>query len=74
MSAVTKFDEKAVQTGCHSIIKDAEKYALELHLTRTESLFKGYYRGWWRHSSQDPTESVLHLWHTKRKEIASKTD
>ena len=40
MSAVRKFDEKAVQTGCHSIIKDAEKYALELHLTRTESLFK----------------------------------
>ena len=46
MSAVRKFDEKAVQTGCHSIIKDAEKYSLELHLTRTESLFKGYYKGW----------------------------
>ena len=35
MSAVRKFEEKAVQTGCHSIIKDAEKCASELHLTLT---------------------------------------
>ena len=35
MSAVKKFEEKAVQIGCHSIIKDAEKYATELHLTLT---------------------------------------
>ena len=35
MSAVRKFEERAVQTGCHSIIKDAEKYATELHLTLT---------------------------------------
>ena len=27
MSAVRKFEEKTVQTGCHSIIKDAAKYA-----------------------------------------------
>ena len=26
MSAVRKFEEKAVQTGCHPIIRDAEKY------------------------------------------------
>ena len=26
MSAVRKFEKKAVQTGCHPIIKDAEKY------------------------------------------------
>ena len=26
MSAVRKFEEKAVQTGCHAIIRDAEKY------------------------------------------------
>ena len=35
MSAVRKFEEKAVQTGCHSVIKDAEKCASELHLTLT---------------------------------------
>ena len=35
MSAVKKFEEKAGQIGCHSIIKDAEKYATELHLTLT---------------------------------------
>ena len=35
MSAVGKFVEKAVQTGCHLIIKDAEKYASELHYTLT---------------------------------------
>ena len=35
MSAVKKFEEKALQIGCHSIIKDAEKYATELHLTLT---------------------------------------
>ena len=35
MSALRKFEEKAVQTGCHSIIKDAEKYSSELHLTLT---------------------------------------
>ena len=35
MSAVRKFGEKAVQTGCHSIIKDAEQYASELQLTET---------------------------------------
>ena len=35
MSAVKKFEEKAVQIGCHSVIKDAEKYATELHLTLT---------------------------------------
>ena len=37
MSAVRKFEEKAVQTGCPSIIKDGEKYmyASKLHLTLT---------------------------------------
>ena len=35
MSAVGKFKQKAVQTGCHSIIKDAEKYASELQLSLT---------------------------------------
>ena len=35
MSAVRKFEEKAVHTGCRSIIKDAEKYTSELHLTLT---------------------------------------
>ena len=35
MSALRKFEEKAVQTGCLSIIKDAEKYSSELHLTLT---------------------------------------
>ena len=35
MSAVRKFEEKAMQTGCHSVIKDTEKYASELHLTLT---------------------------------------
>ena len=35
MSAVRKFEEKAVQSGCRPIIKDAEKYASELHLTLT---------------------------------------
>ena len=35
MSAVRKFEEKAVQFGCCPIIKDAEKYASELHLTLT---------------------------------------
>ena len=33
MSALRKFEEKAVQAGCQSIIKDAEKYSSELHLT-----------------------------------------
>ena len=33
MSAVRKFEEKTVQTGCHSIFNDAEKYASEPHLT-----------------------------------------
>ena len=35
MSAVRKFEERAVHTGCRSIIKDAEKYTSELHLTLT---------------------------------------
>ena len=35
MSAVRKFEEKAVQSGCCPIIKGAEKYASELHLTLT---------------------------------------
>ena len=35
MSAVRKFEETAVQTGCHPIIKDAEKCASEQHLTLT---------------------------------------
>ena len=35
MSAVRKFEEKAVHTGCRSIIKDAGKYTSELHLTLT---------------------------------------
>ena len=35
MSAVRKFEEKAVHTGCRSIIKDAETYTSELHLTLT---------------------------------------
>ena len=35
MSAVRKFGEKAVQTGYHSVIKDAEQYASELQLTET---------------------------------------
>ena len=35
MSAVRKFEQKAVQTGCHLIIKDAEKYASELQLSLT---------------------------------------
>ena len=35
MSAVRKFEEKAVHTGCRSIIKDARKYTSELHLTLT---------------------------------------
>ena len=35
MSAVRKFEEKAVQTGCHPIIKDAEKCVSELHSTLT---------------------------------------
>ena len=33
MSAVRKFEEKTVQTVCHSIINDAEKYASEPHST-----------------------------------------
>ena len=33
MSAVRTFEEKTVQTGCHSTIKDADKYASEPHLT-----------------------------------------
>ena len=33
MSAVRKFEEKTVQTGCYSIINDADKYASEPHLT-----------------------------------------
>jgi len=32
-SAVRKFEEKTVHSGCHSIIKDAEKYASEPHFT-----------------------------------------
>ena len=35
MSAVKKFEEKAVQIGCDPIIEDAKKYATELHLTLT---------------------------------------
>ena len=31
MSALRKFEEKAVPTGCHLIIKDAKKYASKLH-------------------------------------------
>ena len=33
LRAVRKFEEKTVQTGCYSIIRDAEKYASEPHLT-----------------------------------------
>ena len=33
MSAVRTFEENTVQTGCHSIINDADKYASEPHLT-----------------------------------------
>ena len=35
MSAVKKFEEKAMQIRCHPIIEDAEKYATELHLILT---------------------------------------
>ena len=61
MCTMRKFEEKAVQTGCHSIIKDAEKYASELHLFSTS-----------QHSLQGTTESLL--WRTGRREMAGETD
>ena len=75
MSAVRKFEEKAVQTGCTSIIKDAEKYALELHLTLT--LQNPYPRV----TTEDGDDTLAKteqkaycICDTKRKEIARKTD
>ena len=38
MSAVRTFEEKTVQTGCHSIINDADKYASDPHLTLNYSI------------------------------------